>query len=422
MNLKQLHAMSAAKTINCVKPFLALTLVFILALLTAPTKSLAQKACFELFTEHSKIATNGIESSYKKYKKNNPTSKIDFSNYHPMFSTAELKDKMNPDRAMDRALMKPLGSLYDLFTDKKTKKTVLVKNKYDYEKIKNSTSEQLNRIKNTDAKKYESLINSAVYTEKLTENTTLVQITSIHNGATAENRIQQAISQRFQSLYINMVNWNYRVSNLMENKTLSSAIMTDDISVYWNELKYFDYTLTFDNKVWETQKLIIADKIELYNTSITDADKNRIIEELSQPTEAFLPLTGMAQAKSIYSGITPEAYALMGTTPIKYPVELKRYFKNDIEDPFNLLDIKAKTDDFIIRHKMIYKVIENLPSETPLEIHAHSILHVRAYSKFGFKDTGRINSEKYKNVDIHLLKASRETVMEKIKTILNTNQ
>lgn len=409
-----------ASTFGRVKQFLSGRLIFALALSIFAQSSFAQMACFELFVKIPQSNTKSFENQFKKLKKENPVSKqLSETSYNlPKSITDEWKEMGNPEKVFDRALMGPLRMLYDFKINPKTKKVQLVENKFTYPRLKKETVDLHEQIKNSDNRKYEYLFEASLRTEKLTENTTLVHATSLSQEI--PNPVKSAIKNRFSNLYLQMVSWNYRLNLLVKDRPMSSIKMIDELSVYANDAKFFEYALTFDNKVWETQKQIMTHLIDQYHQA-KPAEQDSILVKISNPTEPFLPLAGIAQAKSLYSALTPEAWANANIKPIKYPVELKRYFKNDIEDPLNLLNLSKKADDFIIRHKMLYQTIEAMPPETPLEIHAHSILHVRAYSKLGFKNVGLIKSEKFKDTEIHLLKATREEALENIKRILGSS-
>jgi hypothetical protein len=105
-------------------------------------------------------------------------------------------------------------------------------------------------------------------------------------------------------------------------------------------------------------------------------------------------------------------------TDSKSPVELKRYFKNDLEDPLGITEVKQK-NELKLRHSMLYKAIEALPEGQMVEIHAHTKAHVIAYAKLGFVDSGLIVNPKYPDIEIRLLKATREQALQHIKAILD---
>ena len=117
----------------------------------------------------------------------------------------------------------------------------------------------------------------------------------------------------------------------------------------------------------------------------------------------FLPFAGVAVAKSFRR--------------IDAPVELKRYFKNENEDPFSLITVEKK-DDFTLRHKLILSVLQNLPPGTKVQIHSHTPVHTIAYAKLGFTKIGPIKNPKYPDAHIDLLEATREHILEKITALL----
>lgn len=401
-------------------------LAFVLFLICITSLSAnASEACLSLFQAAPSLKTNGFETSFSDYKKQNKEkfkslirnaeTAISINIGEKTISKSELRDKLNVNKLFDRALLGPLGRLFDLKLDKINKKIKTVRNKFSFSEIEKETKATLEKIKTIDSSKYDGLFMKLLQPEEVSPNVIMIQISSIVKPDMGE--VERAIQQRFQLLYYEMVNWNYRLSGLLENKTHSNLLLMDDVSVYANEMKYFDFTLVFDHKLWEVEKAILTSLIEQYKKTSDKDEQQKILIEIQKKKEPFLPMTGMAQAKHFFSLGLASASGLN-----HYPVELKRYFKNDLEDPLDLLNVDPKTDDFVIRHRMIYRTVEKLPVGTPLEIHAHSILHVRAYAKLGFKDTGLIDSEKFKESDIHLLKATREQVLDKIQTILDKNQ
>lgn len=405
-----------------VNHFLA-SLVF--ALLVSTNSAHAHKSCYALFNETPKIKTDVFEKSFSENRKKHEKHVDDIINdpkfdlVSPAFK-AELKDRLDYDYIYDKGLLGPLGKLFDLKTNPATQKIEITKNKYDYQTIAESNKALIERIKLIDNRKYDQVFESSLLIENLTDNTVLVQLSSRYKHDRTE--LNSAVSAYFQNMYYKMVNWKYRSSGLMENETKSSLLMMDDVSVYAKEEKYFDFSLVFDKKVWETQKSILTERIDLYHRAETDLQKNIELNKINDPTDPFMPMAGIAQAVHSWFSVTPEMYKHFGLTPVKHPVELKRYFKNEMEDPLNLLSLDPRKDEFLIRNKMIYKTVERLPVGTALEIHAHTDHHVDAYAKWGFVNSGLIKSEKFKDAKVHLLEASREEMLLKLKAIIDKNQ
>lgn len=353
-----------------VRPFMAMLFVAIFS-----PQSQAQMACKDLFAPRKPLQTDTNESFLKK---NNTSQSL-----------------------IDSAVMGPLGQIFEIQKDGTIQQSPL------YSEIKNRTTKLYNeKLKRTSAEKHSQMVEATVNAQKLTDDTVLLQIPSVLSGK--ESPLERAIRNRYQLMYIQMVNWVYRLSGLESNSALSNMKMMDEVSVYGNNMQFFDYALTFDHKVWDAQKLILTEKIDRYHAAADPQSKNAILNEIAQPTEAFLPMAGMVLAKPFLTGTKA--------------VELKRYFKNDLEDPFHILGVQTKKNDFVVRHQMIYDVVKSLPPGTSLEIHAHTKVHIIAYLKLGFTKGETIANEKFPDATVTLLKAQREDVLEKIKTILNTNQ
>jgi hypothetical protein len=205
--------------------------------------------------------------------------------------------------------------------------------------------------------------------------------------------------------YIHLVNWSYRISGLEKNKSLSSLNMMDEMAeIAALEGRAFVLNLIFDQKVWLQQLRVLETRVNEYTAAKDEKTRRGILENISQPTDPYFPLAGVA--------ITYDMRA-----PSR-PMEIKRYFKNDHEDPMQLMDLQDK-NEFLIRHKMIYKIIEGLPPEQQLEIHAHTPIHARAYLKLGFHRAEIIENPKYPGVQVQLLKATREEALAKIGAILS---
>lgn len=372
---------------NCsVKQFMTLLIIiFVLGIEQAK----ANKSCSQLFTSQ--------ESNTTPAKWHNKVSQDEISK-------------------TDRAMMGPLGQLFDLKVNEQTKKIDLVKNTMEFTRYENEYKDLIKKIKTVDNTKYEKILESVLDVEELTENTVIVRFDSdsLH---TETREVQAPLLKYFQSIYFVMVNWKYRISGLMKNDLNSHFQLFDDTRSYANELMGIKYNLVYDKKIWEVIKSNITIDIDNYYAARSVLTRGRIGSSVP-----FLPLAGMAEAQSYLVYMRPKVKNAVGLSMDKTPVELKRYFKNDLEDPLGLLNLDPSKNEFLIRNRMIYKMIEKLPEGTPLEIHAHTAYHVKAYAKWGFVDVGLIKSEKFKDTEVHLLTATREEMLLKIKAIIDKNQ
>ena len=184
--------------------------------------------------------------------------------------------------------------------------------------------------------------------------------------------------------------------------------MMDEIhEIGVRDLRSFKLTLIFDEKVWNQQLRVLENRVNEYQAAQDSIAQKELLNDLTSPTDPYLPLSGVAVT-----------YSLVNRT---LPMEIKRYFKNDHEDPLNLMQLQDK-NEFQVRHKMIYKMIESLPEGQQLEIHAHTLVHARAYLKLGFHKAGTMVNPLYPGVEVHLLKATREEALTKIAAILGESK
>lgn len=321
-----------------------------------------------------------------------------------------IKMATDPKKMLDSAFMGVLGRIFDLKYDPNQKKTVVAKNEFVFPEEMSRVADLLPRaMKHPLSDSFQKLIRANLRMEELTDQSTLIQLKNFEDAKNPrpQDEVSNAIRSRFMTMYLQMVNWVYRLSNLEKNKGLSSAVMMDETVQLFKEGKTFHFHLLFDREVLDVQLHILQHWIELYEMEKEPKAKQEILDRISQPEDPFLPFSGVVASVSF---LDPQA-----------PVELKRYFKNDLEDPLGLIQPKEK-NDFVQRHLMLAKTIEMLPGKTVLEIHAHSLVHARAYLKLGFKKESIIENPKYPGVQVHLLKGVREEVLEKIKLILNKSE
>ncbi len=315
-----------------------------------------------------------------------------------------LKLKLNPIKNLDIGLMGVLGKVYDLSVDPITKK-----NKFDFNEVyakevtEKTKKELLLAQSQSLTKEFKKVLHEQIRIENLTPDSVFVQINNQRNFESLPSEIVSALRSHFSTMYLHTVSWVYRHSNLERNNILTNAKMMDEIVAYAKDQKVFEFQLLFDQKTWQAKLQILNLRFNEYQMATDPIIKKKLLDEISQPTEPFLPFAGLATATNLRDRSAP--------------IELKRYFANILEDPLSILTLKDK-NDFYLRHKLIYRTVELLPQEKELEIHAHTDLHVRMYKKLGFVEAGLINNPKYPDATIYLLKAKRETVLDSLSLIL----
>lgn len=344
----------------------------------------AQNRCIELFY--------GKKIEQAQRTAINPTANIDTYNGNTRFST----------KLWDIAAMGVLGEMFDLTFNAQNGRNIPIVNEFKTLEVRARTKKVLEESTALVTPKDLEIINRTVKITDLTSDTRLVSVKNYTVGNETPE-LEQAIKNYFSLSYIRLVNWVYRLSNLEKNDPISSAVMMDEVAEYAVQRIGFEFNLIYDNKILKKHLQIIAKVINEYESTTDFLKRQNALRKL----EIEIPLMPT-------SGVT---VAVKITDP-KYPAEIKRYFKNDHEDPLGIMVVKQK-NEFKLRHAMISKVIEMLPLEHLVEIHAHTKAHVKAYAKLGFVDTGLINNPKYPDAKIHLLRATREQVLEHIKTILD---
>lgn len=372
----------------------AVSLIFLTASFFTPIAGYAGESCKQFYLASQSVSNLGTQESEKVFYREIGKRQIRKSEIRKLF---------------DKAALGFLGELFDLKWDPIAKKIVLSENLGVKEYKIKAISDLLERSHSSERsvrKDSIDFIERIVGVENITDQTILVKTKNIVVGG-EESEVARAVRNHFNLLYIRMVNWNYRFSGLEKNKTITSMVMMDEIALYAKNNQAFNFNLLFDKKIWEMYLLTLSVQLEDYNRAETQEQKELILGHISNGSMPFLPFAGVSWAKDILD--------------TNAPAELKRYFKNDIEDP---LDLASTTDknEFSLRHKMLYRVIESLPEKSSIEIHAHSMVHVKAYAKLGFKKSGIIENKKYPGIKIYLLKAQREEALDKISTILNKMQ
>lgn len=306
------------------------------------------------------------------------------------------------NKQWDIATMGVLAELYDLNQNPKNGRNFPEANLTAKPYVESRTKKILSQSDVAVTNKHLEIIGRTVKIESLTDDTVLVSLKSFMIGK-EYGELESAIKNYFSLTYMKTVNWVYRLYNLEKNETMSSMVMMDEVSYYAAQRIGFEFNLIYDKKVIEKHLKVIAKVIEEYEAASGATAKAQALLRL-QTEMPLMPIGGVTVASEI---VNPNA-----------PVELKRYFKNEIEDPLGLADVKPK-DEFKLRHSMLYKAIERLPIGQQVEIHAHTRAHVIAYAKLGFVDAGRIINPKYPEVEVRLLKATREEALAHIKAILD---
>jgi hypothetical protein len=324
-------------------------------------------------------------------------------NYQTLYSQPEgpQKDQYNFE------LMGLLGVLYDLVPDATTGKITAQENPKHFKETRKYLKKRLATAQPEPSKQFVADIESFFKAKKLSSG--LVMITFSPDQAAQldilTHRAYGLMVNRFFETYENLVGFSYRLAGLEENALSSSVQMMVETKVLREiEKRNMTYQLAFDPNVWMNLLRTLENDFRTVEQKPMGSKANhdatwRIIDG----NEPLYPVAGVALSSSKKN---PTA-----------PIEIKRYFKNEFEDPLGMVGVSEK-NDFRDRHEMLYEVFKALPAGQALEIHAHSVVHARAYIKLGFKKTEVLENPLYPGVAVYLLKATREEVMEKIQAIL----
>lgn len=314
--------------------------------------------------------------------------------------------KTNPfinKKMWDTTMMGIMGEMYNLTTGSQNDRNIPEINEALKIGIDIRTKKIIAEETTPVTSQHLQIINRTVKISSLTGDTKLVTVKNYSVGNNIPE-LERAIRIYFSSSYLKLVNWVYRLSNLEKDNPASSATMMDEVAVYALQKKGFEFNLIYDNRILDIHLQRIAYIINEYEATTDILKRANALKKLEVEIP-LMPIAGVSVAFSIADTNTP--------------VELKRYFKHEPEDPLNFADVKQK-NEFKLRHLMLYRIIEELPAGKVIEIHAHTKAHIIAYAKLGFIDAGLITNLKYPDIKIHLLKATREQALLHIKSILDS--
>ena len=302
----------------------------------------------------------------------------------------------------------PLFYINDLRVDPNTKKITAERNEIRYRQLKKVHQEKLATLPVEISPEVKSMVVHALHPTVQPDGSVLLSVSTqdwlTSLGSTKSDQLfETGMRNRFALLYQQTVAWVYQLSGLEEFSPVTSAKMTDELSDYIGDRKDLTFHLMFDQTSWRIQLRILQ---QIWNHNVepntTGSAKNFSFTDLVSYHPVF-PLAGL-----ITSGHRQNS---------QYVVELKRYFKNDDEDPFELTEI-SKKDDFLLRHRLILSAVENLEANSILQIHSHTRVHTATYRKLGFSVTQEITNPKFPAEKIDLLESTREKVIEKIRAII----
>jgi hypothetical protein len=316
-----------------------------------------------------------------------------------------LQPMYNPVRILNRMTMGLYGDIFDFQWSPEKKKVVLVRNEKRIAEIREQTAKKLAAVKDVDLTPIRTLISNTIPIQYLNGQMVLVQASLV--SFSHRQGFEQAVFHRYQQMGIKTVDFVYRHSGLEAKRPLTGATLMDEIVSILKQGRGYNIHLAFDPKVWELELQLLAGYYQRYQAAQTAQEKAKIIGEMNQGLDPFQPFSGVVTTEFIL--------------PTDRPTEIKRYFKNDFEDPIEFLALPAKPE-YELRLQMLSQVIGGLRPENELEIHAHSVVHLRAYLKLGFHIFSEMENPLYPGVKVYVLRGEKSGVLEKIKKALDRLQ
>jgi|GEM_PF-5108252 hypothetical protein len=304
-------------------------------------------------------------------------------------------------------LMGMLGIVYELKFDANTGKVAVLPNKSEISSQRRSMKARLSRVAAKPSPEFVREIEKRFEVKNLSSGLIMVRFRpdSLYELDLMKERGYALFLNRLFKTYENVVGFTYRVAGLESNALSSSVQMMVETKILQQvEKRDMIYQMTFDPQVWNKLLVLMEKEIrQVQENSPRLKATQDATEKIINVMEPLYPVAGVALSVSRKD---PSA-----------PVEIKRYFKNDYEDPLGLVSLLEK-NDFRDRHEMLYETFKALPAGQKLEIHAHSIVHARAYMKLGFERISITENPLYPGVQVHELRGTREQVLEKIGSIL----
>jgi hypothetical protein len=375
----------------------------------APQVSWAQKTCASVYNTFDSAANrrgfyNYIEKTGYKAP-DTVTVKDSNGNTFAIPIPEHLKNFLHPAKQLNIASMGVLGDIFDLVPSPATGKTVFQQNAWRTHEVKTRTEELLKKAPETVPVSVMDLVRNSVDVRELTDQTVLVTAKLVSQKFLTG--LPQAILHRFQKVGLSSVTFVYRQSGLEPNEPLTGFTMLDETVEIIKNQRGFSFHLLYDKAVWEMELKAIAARVQQFENAKSDEEKSSVISSMNQLSEPFLPFSGIVTTEWPFPGAKP--------------VELKRYFSNELEDPLHFT-VTSPKNEFKLRHQMLYKVIEEMPPKTTMEVHAHTVAHKRAYTKLGLKVIKEEINPLYPDVTVYVLAGLREDMLEALSAILNKTE
>jgi hypothetical protein len=219
---------------------------------------------------------------------------------------------------------------------------------------------------------------------------------------------EQALLHRFQLIGMKTVDFVYRTSGLEKARNLTGATMMDEVRSIIKEGRGYNIHLSYSPEVLELELKLIGFYYQRWESTTDELARQQILNEMNQGHSPFLPANGVVSTDYLF--------------PTGAPTELKRYFHNPFPEALGMTEVnkvELSSNESIERMSMLISVIERLDSQSELEIHAHSRVHMRAYLKLGFSLYQESENPLYPGVKVYILRGEKKAVLQAINSTLN---
>lgn len=300
-----------------------------------------------------------------------------------------------------------LGLAFDFNSALKGSATPKYSKRPDYDRRRAENIKYFNALADEIPSDFIRMVSQAVSPIELSDGIIRIQVSSNKGSIVKKDSLvtqfQKKIIHRYSYLYAKIATFVYQLQGLEPKHPITGSRMSNEDLQILTSGSDVEFYVLFDKSVWDTQLRILHSIWQRANINNFELQKD-VIAELFDDKIVALPFAGIALVHSKNdSGIF---------------VELKRYWKNNLEDPYGLLSITEK-NDFILRHKLLYSVIIDLPHNTNLQIKSHSLAHTRAYKRLGFTKLKTYTDERYPDNPVDLLVSTRENTLTSIIKILS---
>ncbi|MEZ0391811.1 MAG: hypothetical protein ACAH59_06320 [Pseudobdellovibrionaceae bacterium] len=316
-----------------------------------------------------------------------------------------LKKQFDPIYQLNRSVLGIFGEIFEFQWRPEQRKMILASDQKRQNELRTITERKLKESQAEDLGAMQALIAKCLPVRTLDDQIVLVRASLVSRGRL--NGFEQAVLHRYQQMGMKTVDFVYRLSGLEKKRPLTGATMIDEVVSILKQGRGYNINLAFDPKVWALELQLMAGYYRKFQDAKTSEEKAKIIGEVNQGVDPFQPFSGVVTTDFL--------------VPNGHPTEIKRYFHNPYEDPLGFLNLPAK-NEYLLRLKMLLQVARELSADIPLEIHAHTKVHMRLYGQMGFGLFRETENPLYPGVPVYVLRGEKTEVVKKVTAILERFQ